>query len=173
LEEAVMLGRTFGVLALAGALGVGVVGAKPAAAASAKKAKSAADGVITAYMTTPGSPGVCDVRTESGFFNKKRSYLASCASNAGDLHIFVITNASKGSFSIKSSLLDTKVGEICGADNGFAYSVGVKGKLVEIFAENATPDEPEPGGIARGLRDLLAQQLANTPGRAEATLCEH
>jgi hypothetical protein len=145
------------------ALGVLTAGGGIAAAKKSNPratAQSVGDQFIAAYLPSgPGQPGICDVRTQSGFFNKNNTYLASCATNDGSLQIFAIVNAKKGaSLAYNSPYVAAQLTMICNG-GGSAYVAGVKGKFVEIYAGTgaAVP-------VASGLRNQVADQVKNTPG---------
>jgi hypothetical protein len=148
---------------------LGLVLVAPAAGAvSAKNAKAAAEGSVAAYLPSgPGQTGICDVKTQSGFFAKKHSYLSSCATTDGSFQYFFIANASKGGLNIKSPYLTAQLNTFCNG-TGYAYAAGVRGKFLAVFAENGTGG----GTIAKGLRDQLADQLSKYAGQRSTTLCE-
>jgi hypothetical protein len=149
-----------------------VVLAGPAGARSAKSAQAAADARINAFMpSSPGTPNVCAVRTDSGFFNHKHSYLASCSTSGGSFQFFFVTNARNGSFDVKSSYLGTQLHTFC-TSGGYVYATGVKGEFLAVFAEAAVAGSTNPGGMARGMRDSLAANLKTYKGHQSADVCK-
>jgi hypothetical protein len=144
---------TLGMLLVAG--GVAVAKSNPRATA-----QSTGDQFIAAYLpSAPGQPGICDVKTQSGFFNKNNTYLASCATTDRSLQIFAFVNAKKGaSLAENSPYVAAQLTMIC-SGGGSVYAAGVKGKFVEIYAGTgaAVP-------VASGLRDQLAGQVKNAAG---------
>jgi hypothetical protein len=159
------------VLAVASIAVLGSLLARSADAVSAKDAKATAEQRIAAFMpSTPGTSAVCDVRTQSGFFNKKHSYMASCSTSGGSFQYFFIANARNGPFDVKSPYLAAQTGTFCNA-GGYVYATGVKGKFLAVFAEAAVGGSPNPGGMARGLRDSLDAPLKKLAGHQSVDVC--
>jgi hypothetical protein len=149
-----------------------VVLAGPAGARSAKAAQADAEARIDAFMpSSPGAPNVCAVRTDSGFFNHRHSYLASCSTSGGNFQFFFLTNARNGPFDVKSSYLATQIHTFCGS-GGYVYATGVKGQFLAVFAEAAVAGSTNPGGLARGMRDTLAGGLRGYKGHQSADVCK-
>jgi hypothetical protein len=134
---------------------------------SPANAQAAADGFVDSLMPSAGSTqGICETKTQSGFFAKNASYLASCATADGTFQAFFIVGAKNGSLHTKSSYVGSQLATFCAT--GHAYSVGVKEKLAAIYAgtgANVT--------IAKDFRDLLASEIKkSTPGYVKPfTLC--
>jgi hypothetical protein len=125
---------------------------------SPASAKAAADGFIDALLPSgPGQPGFCDMKTKSGFFAKRASYLASCARSDGSLEVFSIANAKNGSLNVKSSYVGAQVAVACAA--GHAYSTGVKGKFANTYVGSG-----DSAAIAKDLADLLATDIKQASG---------
>jgi hypothetical protein len=159
------------VACVAVALGAVTVAGGAAAATSSPRANAQAtgDGFIATYLYASTHGGAlengnllgetCGTKTQSAFFNKHNTYLASCESSDGTLQIFAIVNAKKGApLAFNSPYLVAQLHVICKA-GGAAYAEGVKGKYLHIFAGvNGS------GSTAKGLRDLRALGLQGVSG---------
>jgi hypothetical protein len=145
--------------------------AAPAGATPANDAKTLAEQRITAFMpASPGANSVCQVRTTSGFFNKKHSYLASCSTSADSFQYFFIANARRGPLDVKSPYLSAQIGRFCN-NGGYVFATGVKGDFLAVFAEAAVPGSTHPGGMAQGLRDSLDASLKKLKGYKAVDVC--
>jgi hypothetical protein len=143
----------------------------PAGAASANDAKTIAEQRIAAFMpASPDANSVCQVRTTSGFFNRKHSYLASCSTSAGSFQYFFVANARRGPLDVKSPYLSAQIGRFCN-NGGYVYATGVKGAWLAVFAEAAISGSTHPGGLAQGLRDTLDASLKNLKGHKSVDIC--
>jgi hypothetical protein len=143
----------------------------PAGASPSNDAKTLAEQRIAAFMpASPGANSVCEVRTTSGFFNKKHSYLASCSTNAGSFQYFFVANARRGPLDVKSPYLSNQIGRFCN-NGGYVYATGVKGDFLAVFAEAAVAGSPHPGGMAQGLRDSLDASLKKLQGHKSVDIC--
>ena len=153
------------------ALGVVTVGSGVAAAANTPRANAQAtgDGLIATYLYASTHGGalnngnllgeVCGAKTQSGFFNKNSTYLASCESSDGTLQIFSIVNVKSGArLALNAPYLVGRLHLLCMA-GGAAYAEGVKGKYLQIFAGT---DGNVSG--AKDLRDLRALGLQGVSG---------
>jgi hypothetical protein len=125
---------------------------------SKSSAQGAADGFINALLPSNGQPGICDVKTQSGFFAKNASYLASCATNDQSFEAFSIVNAKNGSVNVNSPYVKSQLNTLCAT--GHAYSTGVKGKFANIYGGT----DVNSAGIAQGLANALGQQISKTAG---------
>jgi hypothetical protein len=142
-----------------------IVGMATGAAAKSNSpatAQAAADEFIKSLLPpSPGQPGICDTKTQSGFFAKRASYLASCGRTDGGFQAFSIVAAKNGSVNIKSPYMKSQLKTFCAA--GHAYSMGVKGKFVEVYA--GTGDGPGTGAaVAQDIPKALGDQTKNVPG---------
>jgi hypothetical protein len=145
--------------------------AAPAGAASANDAKTLAEQRITAFMPAgPDAKSVCDVRTTSGFFNRKHSYLASCSTSADSFQYFFIANARNGPLDVKSPYLSNQIGRFCN-NGGYVYATGVKGAWLAVFAEATVAGSSNPGGMARGLRNSLDASVKKLKGHKSVDIC--
>jgi hypothetical protein len=122
-----------------------------------KTAQTFADSQIASLLPSAGNPGVCDVKGQSGFFAKRKSYLASCSTTDGTLRVFVIARAANGGFKLNSSYFKSQLNDAC-RGNTFIYSDGVQGLFLETVIEIGDGQE------AKGIRDLLASQLKGVKG---------
>lgn len=126
---------------------------------SASSAQAAGDQFVASLMPSADrTPGACDTKTQSGFFAKNSSYLASCGTADGTFQAFFVVDAKNVSINVNSPYMKAQLNMFCAT--GHAYSVGVKQKFVAVYAGTG-------GGvtIAKDFRDLLAGQIPkSTPG---------
>ena len=136
------------------------------------KAKANAEGFVQSYLpSAPGQPGICDMKTQEGFFDKNKMYLASCSTADGSLQIFSIVNATKGSLDEHSPYLEAQLNNFCGGA-GSAYAAGVKGKFVNIFAGRGdAASSGSAASVAMGLQRQLADTIKNTAGQVAVKVC--
>jgi len=149
------------VVALVLVLGVGsAAGAKSNSPATAQ---AAADGTIQSLLpSSPGQPGICDMKTQSGFFAHRASYLASCSTADGGFAAFSIVAAKNGSLHLHSSYVGSQLHTFCAG--GHAYSAGVKGKFADLYA--GTGDGPvTEAAVAQDLANALGDQIKGVAGR--------
>jgi hypothetical protein len=151
-------------VALAGALFAFVATAMSGPPADAKgnspsTAKALANGTIDALLPTATGPrSFCDLRTQSGFFAKKSSYLDSCTTNDATFQVFAIANAKNGSLNVNSPYVKSQLNALC--IDGHAYSTGVKGVFATVYA-GGTPDNAV---VAQNLAQATATQFSKAPG---------
>jgi hypothetical protein len=141
---------------------LGFASAAGAKSNSPATAQSAANGFIQALLpSSPGQPGICDTKTQSGFFAKRASYLASCSTTDGGFAAFSIFAAKNGSLHVNSPYVGSQLKTFCAG--GHAYSTGVKGKFADLYA--GTGDGPGTGAaVAQDLAKALGDQIKNVPG---------
>jgi hypothetical protein len=166
------------VACVAVALGVVTVGGGVAAATSSSRANAQAtgDGFIATYLYGSTHGGaldngnllgeICGTKTQSGFFNRNSTYLASCESSDGTLQIFAIVNAKKGApLALNAPYLVARLHMFCIA-GGAAYAEGVKGTYLQIFAGtdgNVSGAKDLRDRRALGLRGVSAAETTKLP----------
>jgi hypothetical protein len=121
----------------------GVAVAKGNAAANAQ---SSGDGFVAALMpaadgSTQGQ-GICNTKTQSGFFAKNASYLASCSSADGTFQAIYIVDGNHKSLKTNSPYVKAQLNTVCAT--GHAYSVGVKQKFVALYLGTLGAARPSP-----------------------------
>jgi hypothetical protein len=124
-------------------------------------AKAVADGFINSLLpSAPGQSGICDTKTQSGFFAKNAAYLASCTTTDGSFQAFSIADAKndKAGLRANSPYLNTQLGTICAT--GHAYSTGVKQKFANIYAGS----NADSAKVANDLTNLLGSQIKKAKG---------
>jgi hypothetical protein len=98
------------------------------------------------------------VRTQSGFFAKKSSYLDSCATNDGTFQVFAIANAKSGSLNVNSPYVKSQLNTLC--TNGHAYSTGVKGVFATVYAGG----NDDNALVAQDVAQATGSQFSKAPG---------
>jgi len=127
-----------------------VAGAKPN---SPRTARATATAFVASLLpSAPTQPGICDTKTDSGFFARRASYLASCASSDGAFQFFSIVAARNGPVNTNSPYLESRLTAFCAA--GHAYRTGVKGKFVNTYAGALGVADVASGLAAMGGSDL-------------------
>jgi hypothetical protein len=166
----IAVGKRFASLVLLVAASVLVVtGAAAASTNPRNRAKATAEAFVQGLLPgAPDGPRACDVKTQAGFFDKNRMYLAACASNDGTFQFFSMVNATNGgTVNPRSPYVDAQLSTLCNVQGGSAYATGVKGKYVNIFAGSGSNTT-----TAKDLSDLLAGQIKNLRGHQSVSLCQ-
>jgi hypothetical protein len=164
LNRGVAVRRVLGIALVVMSAWVALSGVAVAKGDLAATAQSIGDGFVTSLMPAADSTtGICDVKTQSGFFAKKQSYLASCGTADGSFQAFYIIDVNHKSLNSNSPYLKTQLNTFC--STGHAYSVGVKQKLVAVFAGVGEPVTGNAAAVAKDMADSLGSDIkSSTPG---------